>query len=138
MIDTTILALIATPIAGVLGMLVAWLVVVRLKASAGLMDFLGMLGLSVPGTVLGIGYLITFNKPVIFGHLMFMPALAVRKRGLRRSHCHHHGIHRTLHAVRSAIRYRKPSTGGQIHRRGINIPGRLRPSDLHQGDDASH
>ena len=76
MIDTTILALIATPIAGVLGMLVAWLVVVRLKASAGLMDFLGMLGLSVPGTVLGIGYLITFNKPVIFGHLMFMPALA--------------------------------------------------------------
>ena len=58
MIDTTILALIATPIAGVLGMLVAWLVVVRLKASAGLMDFLGMLGLSVPGTVLGIGYLL--------------------------------------------------------------------------------
>ena len=56
MIDTTILALIATPIAGVLGMVVAWLVVVRLKASAGVMDFLGMLGLSVPGTVLGIGY----------------------------------------------------------------------------------
>lgn len=76
MIDTTILALIATPIAGVLGMVVAWLVVVRLKASAGVMDFLGMLGLSVPGTVLGIGYLITFNQPVIYNNLMFMPALA--------------------------------------------------------------
>ena len=76
MIDTTILALIATPIAGVLGMIVAWLVVVRLKASAGVMDFLGMLGLSVPGTVLGIGYLITFNQPIIYNNLMFMPALA--------------------------------------------------------------
>ena len=65
MVDTTILALIATPIAGVLGMIVAWLVVVRLKASSGFMDFLGMLGLSVPGTVLGIGYLITYNKPII-------------------------------------------------------------------------
>ncbi|MDC4233808.1 iron ABC transporter permease [Actinomyces sp. B33] len=76
MIDTTILALIATPIAGILGMLVAWLVVVRLRASAGLMDFLGMLGLSVPGTVLGIGYLITYNKPLIVGRLQFLPALA--------------------------------------------------------------
>lgn len=76
MIDTTILALIATPIAGILGMIVAWLVVVRLKASAGVMDFLGMLGLSVPGTVLGIGYLITFNQPIIYNNLMFMPALA--------------------------------------------------------------
>lgn len=68
MIDTTILALIATPIAGVLGMLVSWLVVVRLRKTAGIMDFLGMLGLAVPGTVIGIGYMITFNKPVaIFG-----------------------------------------------------------------------
>lgn len=76
MIDTTILALIATPIAGVLGMLVAWLVVVRLRATAGVMDFLGMLGLSVPGTVLGIGYLITYNKPFIIGRVQLLPALA--------------------------------------------------------------
>lgn len=76
MIDTTILALVATPIAGVLGMLVAWLVVVRLRATAGVMDFLGMLGLSVPGTVLGIGYLITYNKPFIIGRLQLLPALA--------------------------------------------------------------
>ncbi|WP_195225743.1 ABC transporter permease [Schaalia turicensis] len=76
MIDTTILALIATPIAGVLGMLVAWLVVVRLRATAGVIDFLGMLGLSVPGTVLGIGYLITYNKPFIIGRVQLLPALA--------------------------------------------------------------
>ena len=84
MVDTTILALIATPIAGVLGMIVAWLVVVRLKASSGFMDFLGMLGLSVPGTVLGIGYLITYNKPIIiFGKLQLMPALAGGSSGQR-------------------------------------------------------
>lgn len=76
MIDTTILALIATPIAGILGMVVAWLVVVRLKASAGLMDFLGMLGLSVPGTVIGIGYLITYNQPIIIANRQYLPALA--------------------------------------------------------------
>lgn len=75
-IDTSILALIATPIAGILGMLVSWLVVVRLRASAGVMDFLGMLGLAVPGTVIGIGYLLTFNKPVMIGNAQVLPALA--------------------------------------------------------------
>ena len=74
--DTTILALIATPISGVLGMLVARRVVVRLRATAGVIDFLGMLGLSVPGTVLGIGYLITYNKPFIIGRVQLLPALA--------------------------------------------------------------
>ncbi|RAX22318.1 MULTISPECIES: iron ABC transporter permease [unclassified Actinomyces] len=74
MIDTTILALIATPIAGILGMLVAWLVVVRMRRGAALIDFLGMLGLAVPGTVIGIGYLVTFNRPVaLFGVNIIAP-----------------------------------------------------------------
>ncbi|MGP9501629.1 ABC transporter permease [Specibacter sp. AOP5-B1-6] len=76
MVDTTILALIAAPIAGILGMLIGWLVVRKLKRASGLIDFVGMLGLAVPGTVLGIGYLITYNSPVnIFG-LQVFPALA--------------------------------------------------------------
>lgn len=76
MVDTTILALIAAPIAGLLGMLIGWLVVRKLKRASGLIDFIGMLGLAIPGTVLGIGYLITYNKPVnIFG-LQVFPALA--------------------------------------------------------------
>ena len=54
---TTLLALIATPIAGLLGMLIAWLVVSKLKRTSGLMDFVGMLGLSVPGTVIGSVYI---------------------------------------------------------------------------------
>ena len=76
MIDTTILALIATPIAGVLGMVIAWLVVVRLRRGAGIMDFIGMLGLAVPGTVIGIGYLVTYNVPVAIGPINVIPPLA--------------------------------------------------------------
>lgn len=73
--DTTTLALIATPIAGLLGMLIAWLVVRKLRRFGGILDFLGMLGLAVPGTVVGIGYAIAFNQPLIVGNRMFFPAL---------------------------------------------------------------
>lgn len=76
MIDTTILALIATPIAGVLGMVIAWLVAVRLRRGAAIMDFVGMLGLAVPGTVIGIGYLVTYNVPVALFGVNVVPALA--------------------------------------------------------------
>ncbi|MCW3157311.1 ABC transporter permease [Micropruina sonneratiae] len=74
-IDTTVLALIATPIAGLLGMVIAWLVVRRLRHGSAWLDFLGMLGLAVPGTVVGIGYAIAFNQPLIIGNRMFLPAL---------------------------------------------------------------
>lgn len=76
MVDTTILALIATPIAGILGMLLAWLVVVKLRRGAAILDFIGMLGMAVPGTVIGIGYLITYNQPVTFLGWNFTPSLA--------------------------------------------------------------
>jgi iron(III) transport system permease protein len=76
MFTTTMLALIATPIAGMLGMVIAWLVVRKLKRTSGLMDFVGMLGLSVPGTVIGIGYAIAFNTPTIFGGRQWFPAVA--------------------------------------------------------------
>lgn len=76
MFTTTLLALIATPIAGLLGMLIAWLVVSKLKRTSGLMDFVGMLGLSVPGTVIGIGYAIAFNTPTVFAGRQWFPAVA--------------------------------------------------------------
>lgn len=47
----------------------------KLKRGNGLLDFLGMLGLAVPGTVIGIGYAIAFNNPLIIGNRMFLPAL---------------------------------------------------------------
>lgn len=76
MIDTTVLALLATPIAAILGMLVAWLVVRKLKRGRGLMDFAGMLGLAVPGTVVGIGYALAFNRPLVVGNVQLLPAFA--------------------------------------------------------------
>ena len=75
-ITTTFLAVLATPIAALLGMLISWLVVRKLSRGAGVLDFLGMLGLAVPGTVLGIGYAVAYNKPLIIGGYMFFPALA--------------------------------------------------------------
>lgn len=74
-VDTTVLALIATPIAGLLGMVIGWLVARKLKVGNGTLDFLGMLGLAVPGTVVGIGYAVAFNQPLIIGNRMFLPAL---------------------------------------------------------------
>ncbi|MDR1808725.1 MAG: iron ABC transporter permease [Propionibacteriaceae bacterium] len=73
---TTAMALVATPVAGVLGMLIAWMVVRKLRGSAaGAMDFIGMLGLAVPGVVVGIGYMTAYNKAFVHDGWQFFPAL---------------------------------------------------------------
>ena len=73
---TTIMALIATPIAGLLGMVLAWLIVRKVRKGREMLDFLGMLGLAVPGTVLGIGFAITFNQSTKIGETTILPQLA--------------------------------------------------------------
>jgi iron(III) transport system permease protein len=73
---TTLLALIATPIAGILGMLLAWLIVRKIGRGREIIDFIGMLGIAVPGTVLGIGFAITFNHPLTFNSHTWLPQLA--------------------------------------------------------------
>ena len=75
-IKTTTMALIATPIAGLLGMVLAWLIVRKVRRGREFIDFLGMLGLAVPGTVLGIGFAITFNDVVKIGDATVLPQLA--------------------------------------------------------------
>lgn len=62
MVDTTVLSVVATPIAGFLGILIAFLVVRKTFPGRGLLDFSTMLGIAVPGTILGIGYLLVFNN----------------------------------------------------------------------------
>lgn len=75
-IKTTMMALIAMPIAGLLGMMIAWLVIRKVKRGAEVLDFFGMLGIALPGTVLGIGYAFTFNEPIkIFG-ITILPQIA--------------------------------------------------------------
>ncbi len=64
-IDTTWLSLIATPITGVLGMIIAFLVVRKRFIGRGFINFASMLSIAVPGTVIGIGFILTFNTPPV-------------------------------------------------------------------------
>ncbi len=61
--DTLIVALLSTPISGILGMLIAFMVV-RLKfPGKSVIEFSSILNFAVPGTVVGIGYILAFNRP---------------------------------------------------------------------------
>lgn len=65
-LDTTILSLISMPITGILGMIVAFLVVRRKFFGRGAVEFTSMLSMAVPGTVIGMGYILAYNKqPII-------------------------------------------------------------------------
>jgi iron(III) transport system permease protein len=73
---TTLLAAIATPIASVCGLIIAWLAIRRLKHTGGALDLLGMFGIAVPGTVIGIGYAIAFSHSYEIGGRVILPVLA--------------------------------------------------------------
>jgi iron(III) transport system permease protein len=73
--DTALLAAIATPIAGLLGVLIAWLVVRQLRATASWLDFIGTLGIAVPGTVYGIGYVLAYRTDLAIGPITLLPPL---------------------------------------------------------------
>ncbi|OMF28059.1 ABC transporter permease [Paenibacillus sp. FSL H8-0548] len=60
--DTLMLALIATPIAGLLGMIFAYLIVRKKFVGKKALEAVSMLSIAVPGTVIGIGYILAFNK----------------------------------------------------------------------------
>ena len=59
-LDTTFLSALATPIAGLAGMVIAFLVVRKTFSGKEAVDFSSNLGGAVPGTILGIGYIIAF------------------------------------------------------------------------------
>ncbi|HPE64798.1 MAG TPA: iron ABC transporter permease [Synergistales bacterium] len=71
--DTLIVAICATPLSGVLGMLIAFLVVRTSFPGKGVMEFTSILNFAVPGTVIGIGYILAFNTPP----LMLIGTLAI-------------------------------------------------------------
>mgnify|MGYP003586289519 CR=1 FL=1 len=62
-VDTTWLSVLATPIAGILGMIIAFLIVRKKFIGNGFINFSSLLSIAVPGTVIGIGYILTFNTP---------------------------------------------------------------------------
>ena len=63
LLDTLKIAGMATPIGGVLAVVIAYLVTRKRFPGQGLMDFLSMLNFAIPGTIVGIGYILAFHKP---------------------------------------------------------------------------
>lgn len=65
-INTTTFAVIASPITGIVAMIIAYLIVRKRFIGRSFVDFTSMLGIAVPGTVIGIGYILAFNtQPVV-------------------------------------------------------------------------
>jgi iron(III) transport system permease protein len=58
--DTTFLSIIATPVAVLLGLMIAFLVVRKVFSGKDVVDFGSNLGAAVPGTILGIGFILAF------------------------------------------------------------------------------
>lgn len=61
--DTVTLAAIATPIAGILAMVAAMLIVRKKFPFKRLLESLIMTPYAIPGTLIGISYILAFNKP---------------------------------------------------------------------------
>jgi iron(III) transport system permease protein len=83
--DTTFLSIMGTPFAALLGMIIAWLVVRKNFSGKEALDFSSNLGGAIPGTILGIGFVMAFSKPplslsvVIYAVLAIFFVLAVGK-----------------------------------------------------------
>ena len=55
--DSFMLSLIASPITALLSMIISYLVVKKKLRAKGFIEFVSMLAMAVPGTVLGVGYI---------------------------------------------------------------------------------
>ncbi|WP_320130654.1 iron ABC transporter permease [uncultured Sphaerochaeta sp.] len=61
--DSLIISVIVTPITGVLSMFIAYLITRKRFIGRNFIEFSSMLTFAVPGTVVGIGYILAFNTP---------------------------------------------------------------------------
>lgn len=64
-VDTTTLAVVAAPLAGLLGMMAAYIVVRKNFPGKRLLELLILAPFAIPGTLLGISFVLAFNKPPI-------------------------------------------------------------------------
>jgi iron(III) transport system permease protein len=60
--DTIVIAGLSTPVAGLLGMVIAFLAVRKNFPGKNFMEISSLLSFAVPGTVIGIGYILAFNR----------------------------------------------------------------------------
>lgn len=61
-LDSIWLSLIASPLTAIFSMIIAYLVVKRNFTGKGVMEFIAMLAMAVPGTVLGVGFIRGYNS----------------------------------------------------------------------------
>lgn len=71
--DSFILSLIASPITALLSMIISYLVVKKKFRGKGFIEFVSILAMAVPGTVLGVGYIRGFSGGVF--HSGFLQGL---------------------------------------------------------------
>ena len=73
-ITTTTLAAIATPVSGILAMVIAFLIVRKKFFGKSFIEFTTIMALAIPGTIIGLGYVISNNKTYsLFGMTIFPP-----------------------------------------------------------------
>ena len=65
LINTLYVALLAMPLTAALGILTAYLLNRQHFAGRGLFEFLTMMSFAIPGTVIGVSYILAFNVPPI-------------------------------------------------------------------------
>ncbi|MDR2930975.1 MAG: iron ABC transporter permease [Propionibacteriaceae bacterium] len=76
-VTTTLwMTVVAAPVGALLAVLIAWLVVRQFPRFGRVLDFLGMLGSAIPGTVLGLGFALAYAKPTWLFGIQILPALA--------------------------------------------------------------
>lgn len=81
--DTVLLSGIATPITGVIAMIIAFLIVRKRFLGREFIEFTSLLAMAVPGTVLGIGYILAYNsRPVALTGTAFIIIIAFVVRSL--------------------------------------------------------
>lgn len=74
MVTTLLMTLVAAPLATVLALTIGWLVVRHFPRTGKVLDFVGMLGSAVPGTVLGLGFALAYASPTwLLGHQVLPP-----------------------------------------------------------------
>ncbi|RGV43459.1 iron ABC transporter permease [Bifidobacterium longum] len=75
-ITTLTMTLIAAPLAALLALAIGWLVVRHLPRFGKILDLWGMLGVAIPGTVLGLGFALAYSQPTVLFGVNILPALA--------------------------------------------------------------
>ncbi|WP_064591055.1 ABC transporter permease [Streptobacillus moniliformis] len=76
-ITTTTLSIIATFIASIFSMIIAFLIVRKKFLGKTFIEFTVMMGLAIPGTIIGIGYALSYNKiyNIPFTNIILVPTL---------------------------------------------------------------